>query len=375
MRIPAAFRRGYLGHIVSVRFVLTLIILFAADAWLEGTLVVQRAVLGGFDTLRGRSGVDSSTHTVIVGISSADRAKHFNGQRPVPPSALQKVVGDLIRLRPRVLVVDIFTYDSAYRTSLFSESAILGAPKQLVWAQFVDTATGEALPFLGGVKNAPGRPGLAAMIADEDHLVRRFRPRFAANRIGAGSDTIIESLPLAAATAYIQQTPGSKLTPRLPRDTSSIVLRTYDRNPPFYFLDDVLSMGLYKPKNLSNAIVVLGFVDESDQVSTPSGTRPGPEVVADAIESLLDERGAIQALPKWLEWVVKIALALVIAFIHYKLPVRLAAISMIGVATLVIFAAFLIYEHLGYWTSFILILVGVWVEQLYDNVMHSHAKA
>jgi hypothetical protein len=81
--------------------------------------------------------------------------------------------------------------------------------------------------------------------------------------------------------------------------------------------------------------------------------------------------------PRWLEWVGKLMLALLIAYVHYRLPPRAAAISMIVIGVGVVYGAFWIFEHSGYWTNFILIVVGVWIEQLYENVTHSpasHAK-
>jgi CHASE2 domain-containing sensor protein len=364
----------YWTHVTSWRFVLTLAALFALDAWLEHTTVAQRATLGGFDTASERTERRPATHTAVVAISALEVKKYFRGRRPVPPAALDSVVTRLLRFKPAVLVVDVFTDDSAYAHAFFTDAGLLKEQGRLVWALALDSATHEALPVLGGVANPPGRTGLAAILADNDRIVRRFRPRFAASGSGPTSDTV-ESLPLAAANAYrAQRGDSAGLTRRLPGDTGSIALRVYDRDPPFYLLDDVMS-SLPGPAAASdtlfaNRVVVLGFIDGSDVVITPRGVRTGSEVVADAVETLLDDRGAIRKFPAWLEWAAKVALALLVGLVHFRFPPRVAAVSMVAMAVGVVYLGFLVFEHAGYWTNFILIVVGMWIEQLYESSMH-----
>jgi CHASE2 domain-containing sensor protein len=374
--MSAAKHRGtYWTHVTSWRFVVTLAALFVLDAWLERTTVAERATLGGFDTASERTERRLASHTVVVAISALEVRKYFRGRRPVPPAALDTVVTRLLRFKPAVLVIDVFTDDSAYAHPFFTDAGLLREQGRLVWAQAVDSATHEALPVLGGVVNPPGRTGLAAILADPDRIVRRFRPRFAASGSGPASDTV-ESLPLAAANAYrAQKRDPAGLTRRLPGDTGSIALRTYDRDPPFYLLDDVLSAPpgpASAPDTLfANRVVVLGFIDGSDVVITPRGVRTGSEVVADAVETLLDDRGAIRGFPAWLEWGAKIALALLVGFIHFRFPPRVAAASMVVMAVGVVYLGFLVFAHAGYWTNFILIVVGMWIEQLYESTMRS----
>lgn len=371
------FRHGYVGHVTSWRYLVTLAVLLSADLWLERTTVAERATLGGFDTASERIKLQEATHTAVIGISTHEVEKYFGGRRPVPPTSLLDVVTRLLKLKPRVLIVDVFTDDPAYRELRSRDSLLYVWQEHLVWAEVLDTATSEVVPILGGTGDPPGNPGLASVLTDDDRLVRRFRLRFSATPTGPGPDTV-ESLPFAAAKALVKASNGAvKLADRLPRDTASIALRAYEREPAFYLLDDVLSASPSIESNanqpLSNKAVVLGFVDGTDQVLTPRGVSTGPQIVADAIETSLDARGAIRGFPRWLEWVAKLALALIIALIHYKLPPRIAALIMIGVCVAVIYAAFWIFEHSGYWTNFILIVVGLWIEQLYENVVPSHA--
>jgi CHASE2 domain-containing sensor protein len=373
---------SYLRHVTSFGFLLTLAVVFAADYWLEHTRVVERAMLGGFDTALERSEPRNADCTAVVGITTEDVQRYFGGVRPIPAAGLDSVIRRLLKLDVGVLVVDIFTDDSTYRAKILADSLLLQRQASLVWAQFVDTTSGEVLPAVGGIA-VPGRSGVAAMTADEDRLVRRFPLRFATRRSAAGPDTV-ESLPYAATqalAAHLSRRPRGDAVPCMPVrytnarvDTGSVGLRTYIRNPSFYLLDDLLSADptqVTATRRFSDRVVVLGFVDGSDQAITASGVRAGPHVVADAIETLIDERSAITSLPRWAEWLVKLALALLIAFIHYKLPPRVGAAVMIVLAVVVVRASFLILEHTGLWTNYILIVISIWIEQLYANISQS----
>jgi hypothetical protein len=185
---------------------------------------------------------------------------------------------------------------------------------------------------------------------------------------------------LAAANAFVADGRDSaRITKHLPSDTGSIALRSYTRNPPYYLLDDVMgavpTLAQRPDTAFSNRVLVLGFIDGTDQVVTASGMRSGPEVVADAVETLLDVRGAIRGFPFFAEWGAKIALALLVAFIHFRLPRPAAAASMVVLTALVIGAGFLTFEYFGFWTNFVLIVVGTWIEQLYESATHAPPSA
>jgi len=361
--------RSFFAHVTSWQFVLTLACLFGVDYLLEGTTIAERATLGGFDTVSEFFTPLDAKRTAVVAISGLETAKYFAGKRPIPAESLAKVVTRLMRLHPRVLVVDVFTDGADYRRVQLTDSLLLSEQHRIIWAQSADTVSGEMLPVLGGTSNPPGRTGLAAILADKDRLVRRFRPRYAASGVGPASDTI-ESLPLAAANAFVANGHDSVRVVDLPRDTGSIGLRSYGRDPPYFLLDDV--MGAVptlagRADSLSNRVLVLGFIDGTDEVLTTRGMRSGPEVVADAVETLLDDRGSIRGFPSSAEWSVKLALALLVAFVHYRLPRPAAAASMVVLTVLVIIAGFITFHLFGFWTNFVLIVVGTWIEQLYES--------
>jgi hypothetical protein len=44
---------------------------------------------------------------------------------------------------------------------------------------------------------------------------------------------------------------------------------------------------------------------------------------------------------------------------------------MVVLTALVIGAGFLTFEYFGFWTNFVLIVVGTWIEQLYESATHA----
>ncbi len=367
---------SFLAHVTSRRFLLTLVGLLALDRWLEHTTVAQRATLGGFDTANLQTRTLDAGKTAVIAISAQETAKYFKGKRPVPPDALASVVTQLLRLNPSVLVVDVFTDGPGYSTALFADSTFGANQDAVVWARALDTTTAEALPILSGLDSPPGRSGLAVILADEDHLVRRFRPMYAAT--GQGPAEGMASLPLAAARAFIEHPHGDTPVPQsIPSDTASIGLREYDRNPPLYLLDDVLTAAATGAAlgALSNRVLVLGFIDGSDQVLTARGVRAGPVVVADAVETLLDDRPPIRRLPDWADWLSKIVLSLLVGFVHFRLPRQAAAAAMIVLTGCVVWGGLIVFERTGFWINYVLIVVGFWIEQLYGDATHADHHA
>jgi CHASE2 domain-containing sensor protein len=376
--VSSHWRKGFLAHVTTWRFVLALAALLGVDYWIEHTTIAKRASLGGFDTASEYVEMLDAKKTAVIGISSIETQKYFAGQRPIPPDSLVSVVSRLLRLKPRALVVDIFTDGAGYVDSVLANDDVLANQHRLVWAQAIDTAPpNEVLPILSGMQNPPGQAGLASILADEDRLVRTFRPRYAG--VGTGPAMAhIETLPLQAAKVFTREAHDSVAARRLgDGDTASIALRAYTRDPPFYLLDDLMtalpSLEAKPDSQLAARVWVLGFIDGTDLVLTPRGARAGPEVVADAIETLLDERGVIVKFPWQAELLGKLLLALLVGFIHYRLSRRVAAVSMVGLTFLVFWVGLLMFAKLGYWTNFVLIVVGMWIEQLYESAAHTPA--
>ncbi|MGQ0650619.1 MAG: CHASE2 domain-containing protein [Gemmatimonadaceae bacterium] len=363
--VRAVFSRQFLWHLASWKFWVWFVAIKALLHWIEAHPVLRRADLGGFDVAMAATASRTAERTVVVAITAEDVARTFAGRRPVPPDSLLRVVGAIARLRPAVLVIDVFTEDSSY-----ASRAIPGALARIVWAQSADTTTGDLIPVLGGSEQ-PARSGFAAMMAEDDGLVRRVRLRFATAEPALASG--ITTLPLAAVQAcpdVLRQ--WCRLSSRIPSDTASVALRGYQREPAFFTLEDVLiaSADTARDSPLRDRIVVLGFADGSDQLATPMGIRPGPQVVADAIETLLDRRGLIRRMPPLLSWPMDMLAAILVAAVQFSLHSRpqLAALWTLLSTITAYFLSRLLLIWPGYWVSIVPVMAGMWVEQLLEDV-------
>ncbi|MGQ0642728.1 MAG: CHASE2 domain-containing protein [Gemmatimonadaceae bacterium] len=350
-----------------------LILFFFALKWgvhlLEDVPLVQRTLLPGVDVAM-RFTKDSARRTVVVGITPDDIAQYFRAQRPIPPESLLRVVETLLRLEPAALVVDVFTEDSRY-----AKLRIPSSPTPIVWAQSADTSSGNLLRVLGGRADSRDASALAAMLAEQDGLVRRVRLRFGREKAGEPDRATLALATINACRAATRseqskQALSCELARNVPSDTSSVALRAYIREPAFFTLGDVLLAAQSAEKGaFSSQIMVLGFVDGSDQVATPFGIRPGPWIVADAIETLMDERGLIRRPPIWLGFGLDaLAMLLVIAVGRaFRDEPHRAALWTLGLGVVVYAVSRLIIVAFNYWTTVMPMMLAVWAEQLYDE--------
>jgi CHASE2 domain-containing sensor protein len=370
--MPANFPwREFAKHVFSWRLLLFFAVLKALMFWVEKNPLVERATLPGVDIAMMRVSGDTARRTVVVGITPEDVAARFDNTRPIPPDSLMRAVASLARLKPAALVVDVFTEDRAYAGYSFR---IANVPIPIVWAQSADTGTGALLPVLGDSVSWR-TSGIAAMLAEEDGLVRRVRLSFRRSTADSGRPTL--AFAAVEACRKHEQSTGMdggvcRLEAALPSDTSSVALRSYIRDPIFYTLGDVLAAASADDTTtFASQILVLGFVDGSDQVATPFGIRTGPSTVADAIETLLDDDGLIRRPPHYLGIGLDLFAAFLVAALQFLLrnkPNAVAALATLGLTVVAYFGARFIMLAFNYWTSFLPVMVGVWGEQLVEQI-------
>ncbi|MGQ0764854.1 MAG: CHASE2 domain-containing protein [Gemmatimonadota bacterium] len=362
--LRAVFSREFGWYLLSWKFLVWFLAIKALMVLFERHPVLQRANLGGFDAAMTSSRLREASRTVVVAITEDDVARYFANTRPVPPESLLRVVGEIAKLEPAVLVVDVFTDGPEYRNRRLPVSQT-----SIVWARSADTLRGAVLPALGGRTDVPVRSGFAAMLAEEDGLVRRVRLRFSAGPTSRD----IESLPLAAVMACpAARHPWCRLSPRIPQDTNSIALRTYSRVPPFFALEDVMAAAAagMTDSPLAGKVAVLGFADGSDRLATPQGIRAGPEVVADAVEGLVDARGPIRRMPGRLSFLIDLAAAILVMAVQFSLRHRpqMAALFTLAAILVAWFLSRLVLIWPGYWTSVVPVMMGIWLEQLLEEI-------
>lgn len=352
--------KTFWGETISYRSLVWFVVVGALAAKLQGFTIVSRATLGGVDAAMSVGESRPAGGTTVVAITAADVATFFDSRRPVPPEMLMRVVTRLLDHQPAILVVDVFTEGTEYQDDLLPASL-----DRVVWAQSADTTVGGTLPVLGGNANPRIQSGLAAMLAEDDGVVRRVRLRFTGSP-GASLSNSVSTLPLVAIQACRRTgVPTCSHYEDLPDDTTSVALRSYIREPAFITLEDaILTAGT--SVLLKDRIVVVGFVDGSDQIPTANGIRPGPEVVANAIETLMDRRGVLRPMPLWLFWVLNLFAALLLAVVHHRFKhvPRMAALINLTAISVAWFGGLAALRWPGYYTNFVPFMVGMWVENL-----------
>jgi CHASE2 domain-containing sensor protein len=355
-----------------LRFIITFFLLLAFDHfYLDRTRILEYAALAGYDVANARDSIGVATHTVVVGISELDIAARFGGTRPVPAESLLSVIDSMKRLAPAGVVVDVFTDNVAYAGSaagILQRVLAPNASRDIVWATDVDTSSGELLPPIGGTSVRDSSMGLAAFFGDPDQIIRHIRPRHL-----SPSGKLLLSLPLAGAlmcAARCKDGPGIPSRIRAAStDTGSVALRSYKRYPPVYMLGDLEEFSA-SDSAVNGKIVILGFVDGSDQVQTPFGLEPGPVVVANAIETILDTRQPVRRLPFALELLTKAIVGVIVVFFgNYFLP-RACTILLVGVIILHVQGAAWLQQH-GYWVNFTGMILGFWIDRLLDDAIEN----
>jgi CHASE2 domain-containing sensor protein len=331
-------------------------------------------------------------HVVLVTITDDDYQNLFSAHSPLRPSMLKLIIDAILAGEPAVVGVDVLTAD--VDPALFEDLR----KRQVIWAQDArpeSGPTGHAQPqrwrlerVLGRDALAPGiKTGLAVFPRDRDGLIRRSFREFE-SQVENGS-IVRPTLAWALVREYCRSVGGA---PGCKSDTTEEGAHKGDAlwmnfAGDRYSFRKIAAGAVYDSwtkhqeapsRDFKGAIVILGgtFAAARDSYRTPVGELAGVELMAFAVESELEARGIRQsnaALMLSAEFVISILLVA----LNWMLPPGSRwqwAISGTGVAVLAIAASYVVFNALGYWASFVPLLVGVWLHQLYDRT-HESAKA
>ena len=123
---------------------------------------------------------------------------------------------------------------------------------------------------------------------------------------------------------------------------------------------------------MKDKIVFLGGEYSSgDEHPTPFGIKYGVELIASAVEEELGGGGQ-QPLDVVASFILKAALAFLIAWFHHILRPRYAMIATIlFLGSMVLAGSYIAFRFSGYRADFLPFLVGIWIEQLYEGSEHA----
>lgn len=371
MRLEGALvLRLLLPHPKSLRwpFWVTLTVLIALSYALSLVPLVERTAGSWFDAYHGHGPVASERHVRLVVISRSFWREHFGGRTPLPHERLFAALERVARHGPAVIVVDVFTDDDAYRTARLPD---LSMP--VVWARPVDERSLVLGSVLGSRQDLPRHWGTPLLIPDLDDVVRRYQ------RYVRTSDGSLEpTLWWAAVRAFCASAapPAARVCRADGGAAESIAfLPRHDRGRLSIDLEDIIRTDRSPAEDnaLRDRVVVLGgMYDGTDRVRTSTGDVWGAEVVVDAIEadlggSALRPLGTIPGL------ILKIVIGLTIGLAHHRLMPRVAAAVML-VLTGGALGATLYASLLGYWIDVTLLVIGMWIEQLYESAATAHGQ-
>jgi CHASE2 domain-containing sensor protein len=292
----------------------------------------------------------------LVLIRSSTIERHFHNRTPLPATDVINAIKILDQYAPAVIAVDILTTGADY-----TNVEIPKTQSTVVWARGYDSSTGLLSKVLGRDSLIPGISGVALFAKDaSDRRIRRYYSFL-------DDQSLIPTFSHAIIESYCRERRNEArcISALSVKGTQHRLLRFFDDNlakPLDLFLDNQIG----NTSEYRNKIIILGGDYGNDVHPTPLGTSTGSRLVMSAVESSF---GNTQAeLPSWIELVLKLSIGFTIALIHKNLMPAPAAVSTIAIAALIaIFTSFLLLS-IGYWANMTLILIGMWIEQMYETV-------
>jgi len=368
--------------IADWRFLVVLIILLVFTDWLGQRWLFQSGSLAGTDVLlRGPRPVPA-THCRLITIDG-DEFKAYLGDS-LDPKKLASVLDAILKYEPKVLVVDIDT-----SASRFQSVATPPSNSRIVWArvsyQELKGVPGERIrnyawrvgAVLGNRNPQPDYIGSPLFPQDPDSTVRGFQRTV---QIESKAPALYwETLRAYCDGATNNDLEAQKACALRKTNTgdAELAVRMFhtDWDFPSYPLSDLMnnpSSVKPQPGQLGD-IVVLG-AGFSDIHPTRFGPQLGIELTASAIESELNPSQPRQILG-WIHWILKIALALGIAWLNSRLlPLWATAGTLLLLAT-VFLASFLGIYYRVFQLDFLPFMIGIWIEQLVESAERAHHHA
>ena len=369
------------------KFIAVVVALMLLSNWAGHAFFVEPFTAWYHDIQARRTSKLQERSTRIVRVDEREHRYIFGGRSPLFGDKIVQAVCALVSRGPSVVVVDLDTsaeYDFPQKLTLPQW------PVPVIWATDVDdTQSANQLkpdPVLGGRVEPHPTYGLAVMPTDFDDVVRRWR-----------QFEMVAGYPrptLAwAAVRELCRDQGQDRPVRCPDrkelELEDALVMRVGEDPAFLNDFNFLPMGISefmpadksgqanprgfptvcpvstKDPRLAGRIVILGGrFSRGDIHQTPWGRKQGAELVAMAIEHILDPASR----PELAEYALlgfELVLAILIALIHHwirPIPATIATLALLPLA--VICAAELMFQLGGYQLGVVPFIVGMLIHQL-----------
>jgi CHASE2 domain-containing sensor protein len=363
------------------KFYLTLGLLLGATMSIHGLEFVERISLVGLEMTDRSTDLPQALYTQIVKIDIPTLQAQKQSV-PLSPELILRAVELLDSYGPAVIVVDLGTESEQYRNSPFPKST---HRTKFVWAR--EMVDGKLLPVLGRDTGTPPW-GVANVFPDPwTNRLWQYRPRFpvekmadpwpslAASAVKAFCEQPLELDPAAPEKAAAQKAACAHAAKNLGH--SEFLLRHFSglEDTQVHSLQDLMDGKPGPDSNIyRDKIVVIGGYYGDDVAPTSIDLKMrGARVHAHAIESML--RPPLLTLSGYWEIVIKFLLGFAVALLHKNFYPLFAALLTLVICVGVIFGSLYLYTHVGYWLNAVFVILGVWIEQVYELVEHAQKNS
>ena len=383
-RVLADPGEAFLRELTKPLFLVTLALLMLLSNVVGHLWFFEYPGLKSLDVFAASSLAKPAAYAQIVTVDSKDYQNYFGGISPLNGDKLGCAIRKIFELGPAVVVVDFDTLSTQVpRHEAFGERA--------VWARGATVGEDgrlDPLPILDNRLEDPPMWGLALVPEDRDGTIREF-----ARYIESSDGRWLPSLHWAAAEAFCRVT--SAACQYLPTngksgDKSTLDPAVFHRRYTFQTLRlrnfvapssdrSQACMGVWGSKKapddnpLRGKLVFLGgSYALSDRQPTPFGMMNGVEIAANAVEAEFDpaKPGLISVLVRLS---VEILLAVIVAAVHHYLQPRYALVAtMLVLVAAIFFGSFVVFYVGSYRASFAPLVVGIWIEQLFESAERAH---
>lgn len=352
-------------------------IALAATALLHWTQVVrgyERANLDSLYVLAG--GEPPSEKVIVVAITDDDYAQKFGGRSPLDRETVEKLIRGIGKAGAAVIGVDIFTEDWPDGTASALENEV---KVPIVWIRDVAIESGPIVreKTLAGLRRDWGcqGPGVLFLTAG---VAREYGSRVAiAGDQGVGSFTV-PSFTRVIERVYdhhSNQSCAPREEGRGPETEKEFIPflgppPTHRRVSASAVMAGMGQDGWEKSALMKGRIVLLGgsFEASRDYYHTPFQERVyGVDIQADILAADLS-RGSVGEAGWIMLMVIDAAIGLGLVAIGWLIGRPWILVATVGVVLLVSVGSVFLFEYLGFYLSFIPVLVGVAFHFLVEHV-------
>jgi CHASE2 domain-containing sensor protein len=369
--------------VANWRFLVVLVPLLFFTNWIGHRWLFERGTLAGSDVLLGVTKPRPARYCRLVTIDEYEFETYLGEW--LQPEKLANVLNVIEQYEPKVIVVDIDT--SAPR---FKSLRTPTGESKIVWARVSHqeekldpgdrrrSYIWKAGEVLGNRGDQPEYTGSPLLPQDPDLVIRGFQRVVP---IDASAQSLHWVTLLAFCDAGAQEAcalvhTASGDMKKEAKQQSKVIDFYTDWDFPSVPLSDIMSAGgNAKPHAGGLGDIVIVGAKFSDIHSTPFGPKLGVELTAMAVETELAGESGVWAVYGWSRWVLKVLLALAIAWLNSRLMPRWASVGTLLLLVLVFAASFLGIYYRLFRMDFLPFMIGIWIEQLIEVSEHAQHAA